>query len=135
MQVAPQSYNNVLRVNRIRLSVRLGYEKEERVQAQHVEVDLAFFFPSLTEPNLSDKGDFICYDIISHALKTMCESKEFHLIEYLCMQMYEMLRARVTPEVKIALKLTKCQVPIPFVLAGASFSYSDVPPFSWTPPL
>ena len=135
MQAAPQSYSSVLRVNRIRLAVRLGCEKEERAQVQHVEVDLAFFFPALGEPSLADKGDFICYDKISHALQAMCQNKEFRLIEYLCMQMYDVLRARVPQEVKIALRLTKCQIPVAFVLGGASFSYTDLPPFSWAPPV
>lgn len=134
MQDTP-SYNNVLRVNRIRLGVRLGCEKEERAQAQHVEVDLAFYAPELAEPSLADKGDFICYDKISNALDAMCKGKEFRLIEYLCVEMFNKVRSMAPQEVKIALTVTKCQIPVSFVLGGASFSYTDLPPFSWTPPL
>ncbi len=135
MQQAPVSYNNVLRVNRIRLGVRLGCEKEERAQIQHVEVDLAFYTPDLAEPSFADKGDFICYDKISNALEAMCRGREFRLIEYLCVQLFDKVRGMTPNGVRIALKVTKCQIPVPFVLGGASFSYTDLPPFSWTPPL
>lgn len=134
MQAAP-SYNNVLRVNRIRLGTRLGCEKEERAQAQHVEVDLAFYAPALAEPSLADKGDFICYDKISNALEAECKQNEYRLIEYLCLQLFNTVRSMTPQEVKIALRVTKCQIPVSFVLGGASFSYTDLPPFSWIPPL
>ncbi len=135
MQDTPIAYNNVLRVNRIRLGVRLGCEKEERAQAQHVEVDLAFYSPALAEPSHADKGDFICYDKLSHALEAMCKGKEFRLIEYLCLQIYDKARSMAPADVKISVCVTKCQIPVSFVLGGASFSYTDLPPFSWTPPL
>jgi FolB domain-containing protein len=129
------SYNNVLRLNAVRLGVRLGCEKEERAQLQHVQVDVAFFAPALSAPAIEDKGDFICYDKVSQALEAMCKDKEFRLIEYLCKEMYDKVRHMTPEEVKISLRVTKCQIPVPFVLGGASFAYTDLPPFSWTPPL
>lgn len=129
------AYTNCLRVHRIALAVRLGFGKEERVTPQPVEVDVSFFFPAVTEASKSDNGDFICYDKLSHAFKDLCADREFKLIEFLCMELYQVARKAAPPEVKITLRLTKCEVPVEFIHGGASFTYTDIPPFSWTPPL
>lgn len=133
--VTNQVYTNCLRIHRIRLGVRLGYSAEERLQQQPVEVDVSFFFPALGEPSHKDEGDFICYDKISRALEAACKEREFRLIEYLAMELYHIIRQRVADEVRISIRLTKCQIPVAFVQGGASFTYSDLPPFSWVPPL
>ncbi len=131
----PIAYTSCLRVNRVRLDVALGCEPEERANPQAVEVNVAFFFPEVTNASYKDSGDFVCYGKLSFALQKMCEGKEFRLIEYLGMEMYQVARNTTPLEVKITLTLTKCDVPVDFVHGGASFSYTDVPPFSWTPPL
>lgn len=116
------------------LLVRLGCEKEERKTPQPIEVDIKLFYPALTGASLSDKGDFACYDKISHLVKTLCEKKEFRLVEYLGTEIYRKIRPTLNKEIKILVKVTKCNLPVQFVLGGASFSYTDLPPFSWIIP-
>jgi len=127
-------YTSCLTISKMRLAVKLGYEKEERRARQPVEVDIQFFFPTLIEASFKDKGDFICYDKISHLVEKLCTKKEFRLIEFLGTEIYRAVRAVTAPEIKIAVKPTKCQVPIEFILGGASYAYSDLPPFSWVAP-
>lgn len=128
------SYNNCLTINRLRLTVHLGYENGERKTPQPVEVDIKLFFPELTEASINDDGNFSCYDKISHVIKKLCDEKEFRLIEYLGKEIYNAIRPTVDNEVKIMVKITKCGLPVSFVLGGASFSYTDLPPFSWVVP-
>lgn len=131
----PTAYTSCLRVDRIRLAVRLGVGEEERSQPQDVEVDIVYYFPELTEASLRDGADFVCYDKLSYALRDMCEGREFKLIEYLALQMFAIARKAAPQEVKISLKLHKCRILVPFVLGGSSFAYTDLPPFSWTLPV
>lgn len=130
----PVAYTSCVRVSRVRLDVHLGFGDEERSVKQAIEVDVAFYFPALTEASYTDKGDFVCYDKISRAFKQLCEERQFNLIEYLGKELYNVARSSTPPEVKITLRLNKCKILLPFVLGGASFSYTDLPPFSWTPP-
>jgi FolB domain-containing protein len=124
-------YTNCLTINKIRLSVKLGCEKEERKNPQAVDVDIKFFFPALTTANLKDKGEFLCYDKISNKIKDVCEKREFRLIEYLGTEIYHMIRKDINPDIKIVTKVTKIGLPVAFILGGASFLYTDLPPFSW----
>lgn len=127
-------YPVCLRVERIHLQLRLGVGEEERAVAQPVEVSMAFYFPAVTGVSHTDQGDFVCYDKISRMLKERFERGEFRLIEYVGMEMYREVRKDVPSEVKMTLSFHKCQVLLPFVKGGASFTYTDLPPFSWTPP-
>lgn len=114
--------------------MHLGCEKEERVTLQPVEIDLTFFFPEPPEASVKDSGIFACYDKISQSVRALCEKREFRLIEYLGMEIYRIVRGQVTPDICIAVKATKCSLPVAFILGGASFSHCDLPPFSWVAP-
>ncbi|HEU5047872.1 MAG TPA: dihydroneopterin aldolase [Rickettsiales bacterium] len=128
------SYTSCLSINKMRLSVRLGYEKEERALAQSVDVDIKLYYPGLTEACRSDDGDYSCYDKLSRKIQQLCESKEFRLIEYLCTEIYNTARGELAQDIKIRVTVTKCGLPVGFVLGGASFSHTDLPPFSWVVP-
>ncbi len=130
----PAVYTNRLSIHRICLSIRLGCEPEERKTPQPVEVDITFFFPSLTEASLKDTGEFVCYDKISHMVSNACGQREFRLIEFLGTEIHRMVRVAVAPEIKISVTVTKCNLPVEFVRGGASYSYSDLPPFAWVTP-
>ncbi len=128
------AYNNCLSINRIRLSVRLGCEKQERATPQSVEVGVKLYYTALTSASLKDKGDFACYDKISRLIQELCEKDEFRLIEHLGYEIYRKIRGSLAQEIRIWVKVTKCGLPVGFVLGGASFSYTDLPPHSWVVP-
>jgi FolB domain-containing protein len=132
-------YASSLRINRLQLAVHLGVESAERVHSQAVEIDLTFYFPQPLPGTLKDGGQYLCYDQISHAIKALCEGREFQLLEYLGTEIYccvhDMLAQKaLTKDIKIGLGVTKCNLPIDFVHGGASYRFSDLPPFSWVPP-
>src|SRR5580693_9115958 len=106
--VKTHSYNNCLTINKMRLSVRLGCEKEERKTPQSVEVDIKLFYPDLTSASKSDEGDFACYDKISRLVQALCEKKEFRLVEYLGAEIYRKIRPTLGKDIKILVKVTKC---------------------------
>lgn len=118
----------------MRLSVRLGCEKEERRTPQSVEVDIRLYYPVLSTASLKDEGDFACYDKISRLVLDLCSKKEFRLVEYLCTEIYHKIRPTLEKNIRIFVKITKCSLPVGFVLGGASFSYTDLPPGAWVIP-
>lgn len=128
------TYNNCLAVNRIRTSVNLGEEKKERSKPQAVEVDLKLFSPDIPAISKNDNCDFLCYDELSHVIRDFCKKQEFRTIEYLGYQIYLRIRPLIPRHTKIWVRLIKCDPPIEFVKGGTSFTYSDLPPFSWVVP-
>lgn len=129
------SYPAVLSVNKLRLSVRLGEHAAERERPQPVEISLRFYFPELP-PACGDDGDlFLCYDKIAQEIINYTCSREFRLIEYLTMEIYALVKEHLAvslPETlrndtRIWLMTHKCIPPVPAILGGTSFTYTDLP--------
>lgn len=116
-----------LDLHRLHLAARLGCEAAERVTPQTVEVDVRFYFTDLPDCAYTDGDDFICYDAIAGVIQGVVAAKEYRLIEHLGYSIYNALRAAQREDVKIWLRVHKVQIPVPFVLGGASFTYTDLP--------
>lgn len=124
-------YQHVLTINRLQLAAHLGCYAKERLHAQAVEVSFRFYFPEAPDYTHTDKGDFIDYDVVSNDLHRIAGKQEFRLIEYMAMQLFKHVRKLVNKQagkdVKIWIKLTKMNPPVPHLLGGASYIYSDLP--------
>lgn len=129
-------YPAILQLNRLRLSVHLGASESERAQPQAVEVDIHFFLPELPDGATDDHSEhYICYGTLSEALIGMVEGRSFRLVEYLAHQLYTKTReylvtqygASYADSIHIRVQLHKLMPPVPALLGGASFVYSDVP--------
>lgn len=130
----PIYYSSCLSINRLRLSVKIGHQPGERIKAQPLEVEIRFYFPTLPAACFDDDGDFICYDEVCQAVQNLTKEKEFRLIEYLAMELHKTIRRNITKQgitrsdaIKIWLRLHKCVPPVPYMLDGASFTYTDLP--------
>lgn len=129
MSTDANHYAAALGIHRLRLSVKLGLEEGERLKAQPVEIDVRFYFPKLPAACKTDEGDFLCYDDICAAITECVTRREFKLIEYLALEIFNLVRGQVKDDtVKIGIRLLKCVPPVPNMLGGASFTYSDLPP-------
>jgi dihydroneopterin aldolase len=127
-------YNSCLSINRLRLSVHLGVGEGERSKPQPIEITARLYFPELPNACHNDNAVFICYDMICSALLEYAENKEFKLIEYLTLRLTEVIKASLQAQIgekanhaKLWIKLHKCIPPVPYMLDGASFIYSDLP--------
>lgn len=129
------NYLAALSINTLRLQVRLGVGEPERQNPQPVELGVRFYFtslPSCTQNDLS--SDFICYDKICSSLIRYIEQREFHLIEYLCLDIHREIRGYLeaqlgehAQDVKLWIRVHKCEAPVAQMIGGASFVYSDLP--------
>ena len=124
-------YTNALSINRLSADVHLGVDQEERQTPQKVVVDVRFYLPALLSSAERDDGDYICYHDISEKIYGLCTGRQYRLIEYLAQEIYRLVRRQVSKEVKIWIKLHKPRILLPYVEEGASFTYTDLPPFSW----
>lgn len=129
-------YPSILTINRLRLSVNLGAGVAEREKPQPLEVDLRFYFPDPPACTADDsRDDFICYDQICQAILDFTGKDEFRLIEYLGTQIHAVVRKDLLRQagaqaeaIKVWVKLHKCVPPVPYMLGGAEYIYSDLPP-------
>lgn len=128
-------YPHIFSINRLHLAVHLGYYDAERKKPQPVEVTLRLYFPEAPPCARDDYAKFIDYDKLAGAIHGLAEAREFRLIEYMTMEVYDVVRRYVnehaSEEVKLWLRLTKLATPVPHLTGGASFTTSDLPA-GWT---
>lgn len=123
-----------LHINQLRLFVHLGEGELERSQEQPIDIDVSIYFADLPSACKNDDGDFICYDKLSGLLGAKATEKPYRLIEFLCMQLYDVTRAEIVRAVGdaaasrifVRLCLTKPDAPVEGLLGGSSFEYTDI---------
>jgi dihydroneopterin aldolase len=121
--VDPLSQNPpcALSLSDLRLETRLGCGAEERARPQGVRFDLVIGFARPPEGSLTDRLDgTICYAELAELLRTLCQEREFHLIEHLGYEAYRRA-SRITGQQPLWLKVTKLRPPVPGLEGGASF--------------
>jgi FolB domain-containing protein len=128
------AYHSILTINTLRLSVRLGIDAPEREKPQPVEVDVRFYFDQSPECALDDTAqNFICYDQICSTILNYATQGEFRFLEYLTMQLHAVIRHDLkrqvgngSENVKVWIRLLKCVPPVPYMIGGAEYVYSDL---------
>lgn len=127
-------YPACLTLHRLHLSVKLGRWDDERARLQPVEVSIKFFFPEPPAACAEDTADVFCYDELAAALAEFVQEREFLHIEYLAAQLHAAIRAQMHRQmqgayeaVRVWVKLHKIGAPIPSLIGGASFVYTDLP--------
>ena len=124
-------YRHIFSLNRLELAVHLGYYTPERKSLQPVEVSARLYFPEAPECVRDDHGKFIDYAKLADIMQAVVAAREFRLLEYLATELFDALRqfldARGCAEVKIWLRATKRNAPVPHLTGGASFTTSDLP--------
>lgn len=120
------SYPAILALDKLHLKLSLGVGAQERALPQSVYMYIKIFFPKLPLSCSNDKlDDTICYDKIVQHIKEFCHNKEFKLLEYACFQIHSRLREMIASDIKLWLKIEKCETPIAELEGPSSFSYGD----------
>ncbi len=133
-QQTSQAYASMLAIRQLEAMLHLGISAEERRISQKVIIDVRIYLPELPQASDDDNGQYICYHGISEKIQALCVQKEYRLIEYLTHEIYRLLRKQLPPEVRVAITLRKPAIQLPYVIGGASYSYSDLPAYSWVAP-
>jgi dihydroneopterin aldolase len=116
-----------LTISDLRVWVKLGCSKEEKHHKQLVRFDVDLIFKGVPAAVETDKmDDTVCYFEAAEIIKSVCASKEFHLIEHLAHEAYLALNKALTNREllsEISLTITKTAPPIEGVHGGVSFTY------------
>lgn len=119
---------HALRLEDIRLQVRLGCLEEERIHPQEVRLTVEFRFdqePSFLKSDMLEET--ICYVKVTEALARHCEAREFKLIERVAYEAYRIAREFAGSGVTVALRAHKIRPPVEKLTGGASFVCGDFP--------
>ena len=115
-----------LRIRDLQLKARLGCSAEERSAPQEVRVSVELRFDHSPRASTSDNlGDTICYAVLSKALREQLKEREYHLVEKMAADFYEVLKGIVEGRAKISLSVHKVRPPIEGLLGGVEYQVGD----------
>jgi 7,8-dihydroneopterin aldolase/epimerase/oxygenase len=122
----------LLEVRNLSRSVRLGCTAEERATAQEVLFTIRFRFAKVPRGCETDRlEDSVCYAAVSEQITQVCESREFNLIESLCFEVENYIRARLPEHLRadtaLQVEAVKVKPPVKGLNGGAAFIYSQLP--------
>lgn len=114
-----------LRINRLALTVKLGWEESERQNAQTVYFDMLIQFPNLPHAAIDDDlQNTICYQTLITNLRAHLQYVSFRLLEHLTYDVYQYLKQHLPNSIHFQITLTK----YPAILGlteGVSFTLGD----------
>lgn len=120
-----------LSLEELSLHVHLGCTPEERAFRQEVRVSIEIRFSEMPMAVENDQlTDTVCYAEISQAVQSTCEEREYHLIERMAGEIYQIARKIVGPESKAQLGVTvhKVRPPVPSLRGGSHYRIGDFAP-------
>lgn len=119
------SIKTTLALHDLEVPVELGYSVEERSRKQIVLVNLEIKFKQPPKACISDEIQAtINYDPLINNIRTNIASKQFHLLEHLTYEIYQIIKSIVIDQANISVSVTKQPI-IQGLRKGASFSYQD----------
>lgn len=116
----------ILHMQRLELTIHLGWPDNERKDAQSIflDIEILFFQPPLA-CTTDDLQDTVCYSTLAQHLKEQISGKYFHLIEHLAQEVYLLVKTRLETNDKVLIQLTKYPN-IAGLSGGVCFSYGDI---------
>ena len=116
---------NVLSIKDLELSVFLGWLPKEKIHAQPVWLDIDLYFAKLPKACKSDQlQDTACYAELIKEIESHLKNKRFNLIEHLAYEIYQLLKKKLAPQIKITIRISK-KPSIPHLTGGVVFSCGD----------
>ena len=114
-----------LRVTRVTIPVRLGWDVEERGRPQPVEIEVEVRFGEPPAACASDRLDqTVDYGALVERLHARATAGEYRLLEHLGTALYQAARVDLPAGVRVALTVAK-RPPLDLVLGSASFRLAD----------
>lgn len=120
-----------LRLEDLSLHVHLGCTPEERAFRQEVRVTIEIRFAEMPAAVENDRlTDTVCYAEISQSVQAACEEREYHLIERMAGEIYQIARKIIGSEAHAALavQVHKVRPPVPSLRGGSFYRLGDFAP-------
>jgi dihydroneopterin aldolase len=114
-----------LNIKDFKLSVKLGWPKEERLQKQTISLDIDIVFQQPPKACQTDKlDDTVCYHDLVKRIEAVTRERSFFLIEHLSAFIYEQIKPLFPLSANIVVHITKTPK-IDNLAGGMRFSYGD----------
>lgn len=118
--------NLTINLHKLQVNTRLGFGEGERSKLQTITCDLSITMPKLPESANDDHSpDYICYAKLAKLIVKHCKNREFRLLEYLCNELYKLLKDKVPKGCKLYIKITKLHPAMNYHADSASCEIKD----------
>lgn len=119
-----------LLVNDLRVWVHLGCSEAEKYNPQLVSFNIEFTFDISPVGTITDNlDDTVCYLQITEAVQSLCQSKNFNLIEHLAYEIYRLIINFLSQNSKkisnLSVTVHKLAPPAPGIHGGVKFIYTE----------
>ena len=117
---------HALRIQDLRVHVRLGCLEDERATPQEVRLTVEIRFPQAPLGEATDElADTLDYGQLSAQLKRHVEQTEFRLIERIGRDCLDIGRRLAGPSDQVGVKVHKLHPPVEGLLGGAVYACGD----------
>jgi FolB domain-containing protein len=117
---------HALRVEDLRLQVRLGCEAGERARVQEVRITIEFRFAEPPKGFDTDSlQDVIDYAAIASGLRRHIEGRDYHLIERVANDAFQIARDHGKEWAKIGIRVHKVRPPVEGLSGGSVYQCGD----------
>ncbi len=112
-------------LNRLKLSVNLGWPQGERVKQQIVTLNVTIRFKEPPVACTTDQlSDTYCYDDLVNTIKSHVATRNFRLLEHLGYEIYQVIKHSVRTALSVKILITK-KPAILNLTGGVTFCYGD----------
>jgi len=116
----------VTSLDSLQVYIKIGVPDLERERPQKITISFKLYqgeSESLEDDN-SDR--YNCYATIAKEIKKYCISREFKLLEFLCFQLYKVIKAHSHKSTKVYVKVEKHDIQYEYMQFNAKAEYSDL---------
>lgn len=86
----------------VKVGVYLGVTEEERASLQYIDIRFEFQNTGVQECMVDDNAnDYVCYQKVVQSIFNKFYKKEVRLLEYICYEVYKLIKLHLSVESKI----------------------------------
>lgn len=108
------------------IDTRIGVSEEERSVSQKLKISFQLHQKNLKVFESDDSTDYHCYAKISKKISDYCTNNSFKLIEYLCIQLHQLIKGNVSRDTLVYISVEKVNIECDGMNFNAKAEYSDL---------
>lgn len=106
--------------------MKVGVPDLEREHPQKITISFKLYQEEAEPIEDDDSKNYNCYATIAKEIKKYCISREFKLLEFLCFQLYKVIKVHSHKSTKVYVKVEKHDIQYDSMQFNAKAEYSDL---------